>query len=195
MVQFRTGSAEDIDAVLALFDTNVAWLVERGRSDQWGSEPFSEQPKLVEFVRDLLSTGLVTIAEIDGAVVGASVVTDHPMPYVPPIAENERYLKLLIVSPAHRGQRIGHRLIELARDFTRLVSLEWIAGPVATAVSSSTTSAKALLRCRRSRFVQASLYKSSNGAFRSSAVDLRNGSDRFAFYAGVSNGMILAITM
>jgi GNAT superfamily N-acetyltransferase len=118
VVQFRTGSSEDTDAVIALFDANVAWLVERGRSDQWGSEPFSENPKLVGFARDLLSSGLMTIAEIDGTVVGASVVTDHPMPYVPAIEEPERYLKLLIASPAHRGGKIGHRLIELAREYT-----------------------------------------------------------------------------
>ena len=73
------------------------------RSDQWGSDPFSENPKLVEFVRDLLSSGVVTIAEIDGEVVGASVTTDHPMPYVPAIEEPERYLKLLIASPAPSG--------------------------------------------------------------------------------------------
>jgi GNAT superfamily N-acetyltransferase len=118
VVQFRTGSIEDTDAVLALFDANVVWLVERGRSAQWGSEPWSESAKLVAFVRDLLSSGGVTIAEIDGDVVGASVVTDHPMPYVPAIDEPERYLKLLIASPTHRGEKIGHRLIELARDYT-----------------------------------------------------------------------------
>lgn len=117
-MQFRTGSTEDTDAVLALFDANVAWLVERGRSAQWGSEPWSESPKLVEFVRDLLGNGIVTVAEVDGDVVGASVVTDHPMPYVPAVDESERYLKLLIASPAHRGERIGHRLIELARERT-----------------------------------------------------------------------------
>ncbi len=118
MVQFRTGSVADTDVVLALFDANVAWLVAHGRSDQWGSDPFSENPKLVEFVRDLLANGVVTIAEIDDEVVGASVVTDHPMPYVPTIEEPERYLKLLIASPAHRGKKIGHRLIELARELT-----------------------------------------------------------------------------
>lgn len=118
MVQFRTGSIDDTDAVLALFDANVAWLVERGRSAQWGSEPWSGSPKLVAFVRDLLASGVVTIAEIGGDVVGASVVTDHPMPYVPALAEPERYLKLLIASPAHRGQKIGRRLIELAREST-----------------------------------------------------------------------------
>lgn len=117
-MQFRTGSSEDTDAVLALCDANVVWLVERGRSDQWGSEPFSENPALVGVTRDLLATGVVTIVEIDGDVVGASVVTDHPMPYVPAIDEPERYLTLLIVSPAHRGEKIGHRLIELAREYT-----------------------------------------------------------------------------
>jgi len=117
-VHFRNGSIEDIDAVLALFDANVAWLVERGSSAQWGSEPWSQSPRLVGFVRDLLADGVVTIAEIDGEVVGASVVTDHPMPYVPAPDEPERYLKLLIASPAHRGKGIGQRLIELARERT-----------------------------------------------------------------------------
>jgi GNAT superfamily N-acetyltransferase len=118
VVQFRSGSTEDTDAVLALFDANVAWLVERGRSAQWGSEPFSGNPKLVDFVRELLSRGVVTIAEDEGEVIGASVVADHPMPYVPAAGEPERYLKLLISSPARRGQKIGHRLIELARQRT-----------------------------------------------------------------------------
>ncbi len=115
MAQFRAGSNDDLHPVLALFDANVDWLVERGRAGQWGSEPWSESPKHVGFVSDLLSTGTVTVAEIDGEVVGASVVTDHPMPYVPPVDEEERYLKLLIASPAHRGKQIGHRLIEMAR--------------------------------------------------------------------------------
>ena len=44
VVQFRAGSIEDTDAVLALFDANVAWLVERGRSSQWGSDPWSTNP-------------------------------------------------------------------------------------------------------------------------------------------------------
>jgi GNAT superfamily N-acetyltransferase len=117
-MQFRAGSIEDIDTVLALFDANVAWLVERGRSAQWGSEPWSESPRLVEFARELLSSGVVTIAEIEGEVVGTSVVTDCPMPYVPATDEPERYLKLLMSSPKHRGQKIGHHLIELAREYT-----------------------------------------------------------------------------
>jgi GNAT superfamily N-acetyltransferase len=40
------------------------------------------------------------------------------MPYVPAADEEERYLKLLIASPAHRGEKIGRQLIALARELT-----------------------------------------------------------------------------
>lgn len=123
-MEFRTGSAEDTEQVLALFDANVAWLVERGRSAQWGSDPWSESPQKVAFVCDLLSSGVVTIAQINGEVVGASVMADHPMPNVPAIDEPERYLKLLISSPSHRGEGIGHRLIEMAKESTIVAGLK-----------------------------------------------------------------------
>lgn len=119
MVMLRSGSAEDIGHILTLFDANIAWLVERGREAQWGSEPWSEDEKKVEFVRDLLASGVITIAEIDGEVVGASLLTDHPMHYVPPVEESERYLKLLIASPTHRGHKIGSQLIDHARTQTQ----------------------------------------------------------------------------
>jgi predicted N-acetyltransferase YhbS len=118
VLTFRTGSPEDTDAIMALFDANVAWLVDHGRTEQWGSEPWSIDSKKVEFVRGMLATGVVTIAEINGEVVGASVVSDRPMPYVPSAEEEERYLKLLIASPAHRGSKIGHQLIQRAREHT-----------------------------------------------------------------------------
>lgn len=123
-MRFRTGSIEDTGSVVALFDANVAWLVERGRADQWGSSPWSENQRSVDFVRDLLSSGEVTIAEIQGDVVGASVVADHPMPYVPATDEPERYLKLLIASPSHRGEGIGHRLIMMAKEATIAAGVE-----------------------------------------------------------------------
>ena len=77
---FRDGSVDDLDAVLRLFDDNIEWLVARGRDGQWGSEPFSTNPTRVNFVRDILASGEVTIAEHESSVFGASVLTDHPMP-------------------------------------------------------------------------------------------------------------------
>ena len=82
---------------------------------------------------DLLSHGVVTIAEMEGEVVGVSVVTDYPLPYVPAAEEPERYLTLLMSSPKLRGQQIGHRLIALAREHTvsegvDLLRLDCVAG-------------------------------------------------------------------
>lgn len=118
MLRYRAGTDDDVSAVIDLFDANVVWLVERGREGQWGSEPWSADEKKTDFVREMLATGTFTVAEVNGAVVGASLVADHPMPYVPGIDEPERYLKLLIASPEHRGEGIGSGLIELAREQT-----------------------------------------------------------------------------
>ena len=37
----RTGSTADLDAVLALLDGAVRWLVAQGRTGQWGDQPWS----------------------------------------------------------------------------------------------------------------------------------------------------------
>lgn len=118
MVTFRGGDVSDLPAVLNLFDDNIEWLVERGREAQWGSQPFTGNEAREDFVRGILESGVLDIAEIDGEVVGTTVLTDHPMPYVEAIKEPERYLKLLIASPEHRGERIGSRLVERARERT-----------------------------------------------------------------------------
>lgn len=118
MIRFRNGTTADANAVLDLMDANVAWLVEQGREAQWGSEPWSASPDKSEFVRGMVCSGTLTIVESDGATIAASLLADHPMPYVPELVESEYYLKLLVVSPKHRGEQIGHRLIELARQQT-----------------------------------------------------------------------------
>jgi hypothetical protein len=43
-VRVEPGSAADGGRLLALFDDAVAWLVARGQTAQWGSEPFSARP-------------------------------------------------------------------------------------------------------------------------------------------------------
>ena len=96
--------------VLALMDEAVAWLVAQGRTDQWGSEPFSGDPKKTEFIRKLIDEGDLFVAEIDGEPAGALIVNEAPMPYVPPIEERELYVRLLISSRRFKGQQIGARL-------------------------------------------------------------------------------------
>lgn len=125
-MEIRSGSVADLDAVIALFDEAVAWLVERGRSDQWGSEPFSAKDASVQFARTLIEQGELYVAELDGAVVGASILNRAPMTYVPAIEVPELYLRLLISSRAFKGRRIGSRLIEHAREEAQRRGIELI---------------------------------------------------------------------
>jgi GNAT superfamily N-acetyltransferase len=117
-MQLRPGSVEDLGAILTLFDDNVAWLVSQGREAQWGSEPFSADEKKTAFVRKLIEGGQTTLAIIGDEIVGALIISDEPMHYVPAIQEPEIYVHLLIASPTHRGAGIGSRLIQEARIIT-----------------------------------------------------------------------------
>jgi GNAT superfamily N-acetyltransferase len=118
----RPGGSEDLDAVLALFDEAIAWLVARGLSGQWGEQPFSERSEMGERIRDTLTSGEGLIAEVGGRAVGALVLGSSP-PYVPPNPVPELYVTLLISSRRLAGERIGARLLahasRRARDLGR----------------------------------------------------------------------------
>lgn len=124
----RPGRADDAPAVLDLFDEAVAWLAARGRTDQWGAQPFSERPSARTMVeRFAASDGLVVAVEtVDGAerVVGALVVEDHPTTYVAAAAQPERFIHLLITSRAAAGRRLGQLLLDHARDRCRSEKVE-----------------------------------------------------------------------
>jgi hypothetical protein len=47
----RSGDSGDVDTLLRFFDEAVEWLVARGSSKQWGTEPWSRVPKRVERVK------------------------------------------------------------------------------------------------------------------------------------------------
>ena len=66
--------------------------------------------------------------------IGALIVNELPMPYVPPIEERELYVRLLISSRRFKGQQIGARLVDFARDEARkrgidLLRVDCYSGP------------------------------------------------------------------
>jgi GNAT superfamily N-acetyltransferase len=112
-VTVRIGCAADAPAVLGFFDRAIAWLVERGRTGQWGSAPFSSEPRQVERVHGWAGSGGLRIAEIDGTPVGAMVLGTAP-PYVHPAREPELYLLVFITDRRYAGRGVGRVLLDRA---------------------------------------------------------------------------------
>jgi len=106
----RPGGPADVPTVLGLLDEAVRWLVSQGRSGQWGSEPFSTNPKRVEALEAW--TDDLHLAELGGDVVGALAIGPAPE-YVPPAVGPEVYVTALVGS--RRGRGAGRLLLAHAR--------------------------------------------------------------------------------
>ncbi|HEY5428315.1 MAG TPA: GNAT family N-acetyltransferase [Solirubrobacteraceae bacterium] len=134
----RRGGPADASWLLSLFDEAVAWMVARGQPEQWGSEPWSQNPRSVTRVHGLAAAGGLRVAELDGVAVGALVVGHHPV-HVPAVDRPELYINLLLTSrprasgplgiqprpigprsshPA-AGRQLGSRLVQVAVDEAR----------------------------------------------------------------------------
>ncbi len=120
-IEIRPGGADDIPAVIALLDGAVEWLVARGRTGQWGTKPWSENPKAVAMVEKYLTTGQPWMAEIGGEVAGTLTLTDGPGgDIIPRAAEPERYVHLLAADHGrHAGRGVGRALLAHAVEETR----------------------------------------------------------------------------
>ena len=117
-MRIRRGGPGDADAVIALFDEAVAWMVSRGQTGQWGTEPMSRNERMVARVCEWAAGDGLWMAEEDGAPVGALVVGERPE-HVHAVEEPELYVELLLSSRAAAGRRIGARLIEHAVALAR----------------------------------------------------------------------------
>jgi GNAT superfamily N-acetyltransferase len=121
-MRIRRGGPGDADAVIALFDEAVAWMVARGQTGQWGSEPMSRNEKMVARVRGWAAGDGIWIMDDDGVAVGALVVGERPE-HVHAAGEPELYVELLLSSRARAGERIGARLVEHAVGLAREAGL------------------------------------------------------------------------
>jgi GNAT superfamily N-acetyltransferase len=106
----RVGSVADLDAVLALMDGAVEWLVAQGRTGQWGDQPWSASEARVDRIRDMIIRNELLVLEQDGAVVGALVHGPTAHDYAPPAGEPEDFVLLLVSHPQVRGA--GRRLLD-----------------------------------------------------------------------------------
>ena len=115
-MRIRIGGPQDAPAVLALGDEAVAWLVEQGRTGQWGTQPWTGNAGREESTSKRAASGGLRIAEDeDGTVLGAMVITPDRATYVSAAGEPELYINLLVTSRKQRGRGVGAALIARAR--------------------------------------------------------------------------------
>ncbi len=122
-LSIRLGRSDDVAAVLGLLDEATTWLVANGRTDQWGTEAHSTNPRRVQQIEGFAADGGLWVAESDGRVVGALAVGEA-MSYVPAATEPELYIRLLVTDRAARGGGIGTELLEHARKLARELGVE-----------------------------------------------------------------------
>lgn len=114
----------DTDAVVALYDEAVAWLVARGRSDQWGVAPFSSRSDVVALIRARAESGTMWVARSQSQILGAVVLGSHPPHYIAHPAERpEIYISGMIASRAPNARGIGRVLLEHATETARRASI------------------------------------------------------------------------
>ncbi|MFI6907194.1 GNAT family N-acetyltransferase [Nonomuraea sp. NPDC050394] len=112
-MKIRTGTSQDVAAVLGMFDSAVAWLVAHGRAGQWGSEPFSANPQRHAQVRGWAEGEGMRIAEVEGEPAGC-VVVGAANPYVDPAPEPELYVQALVIDRRFSGHGVGGSLLDLS---------------------------------------------------------------------------------
>ncbi|GAA0408606.1 GNAT family N-acetyltransferase [Microbispora corallina] len=118
-IQVRAGGPGDVPVLLRMFDDAVSWLTARGSAGQWGTEPWSRDPRRIERVRGIAASGGLSIAEIDGVPAGAIAVTERPPAHIPPVDERELYVDMLITARSHTGRGVGAALLDEARAEAR----------------------------------------------------------------------------
>ncbi|MET7287834.1 GNAT family N-acetyltransferase [Streptomyces sp. NPDC005573] len=115
----RKGGTEDVPLILGMLDSSVEWLVSQGRTRQWGTEPWSRNPRAVETVERYVATGTPYFAEVDGVPAATLTLDDRPGSYLEPADEPERYIHLLASDRRFKGRGAGAALLAHAAEETR----------------------------------------------------------------------------
>jgi GNAT superfamily N-acetyltransferase len=113
------GAAADAPALLALFDDAVAWLVARGQTGQWGSEPFSARQAQVERVEGWAAGGGLWLAQGPDREVAGAIVLGEAHGYMPAATRPELYVQVLLTASGWRGRGVGAALVAHAVELAR----------------------------------------------------------------------------
>jgi GNAT superfamily N-acetyltransferase len=112
----RPATAQDLTALLSLMDSILGWLVERGRTEQWGAVPFSQIPGFPQRFQEWTSQGAITVAERGGTPVGLLALAPAVPPHIPPglLPQNTLFVHVIMSDRGPAGQGVGQALLEEA---------------------------------------------------------------------------------
>ncbi|MGW4648918.1 GNAT family N-acetyltransferase [Kitasatospora sp. NPDC004289] len=111
-MEIRTGTTADAPGVVALLDRTMGWLIDQGRTGQWGDRLWSERPELVERIERYLGTMHARVAVAgDGSPLGICVVDEEGPQYALPAPGPELYLRFLATERAASGTGVGAALV------------------------------------------------------------------------------------
>jgi GNAT superfamily N-acetyltransferase len=132
-MHIRPGSEQDTSTAIAMMDSAIAWLGERGRTGQWGTVPYSERPEAVDKMTKRFREEASWLAEVAGEPAGALVLSDQAQPYVEAADEPEIYIQLLVTDRRFAGQGVGaalldHAVAEARRQGVDLLRVDCYAG-------------------------------------------------------------------
>jgi GNAT superfamily N-acetyltransferase len=121
ILSITQASENDLPAILALFDESVRWLVERGIVGQWGTKPFSDQPKTREEFMGWISRGEMFVAKSNGVLVGTVALAEAPPGYIAhywePFPETALYLEALTTKWSLAGRGIGREILRWVDEY------------------------------------------------------------------------------
>ncbi|MFI5531489.1 GNAT family N-acetyltransferase [Kitasatospora sp. NPDC051853] len=111
-MEIRTGTTADAPELVALLDRTMSWLAGQGRTGQWGDQPWSARPELVERIGRYLGTMHARVAVAgDGSLLGVCVVDEEGPEYALPAPGPELYLRFLATERAASGTGVGAALV------------------------------------------------------------------------------------
>lgn len=114
----REATPADEVGVLGLFDEAVAWMVSRGNTGQWGSQPLSTNATHRERVAAWCAGPGSWVLEDRDGLLGFLVVGDA-VDYAPPASGPELYVGVLLASRRPQGRGAGRELMAFAEALAR----------------------------------------------------------------------------
>ncbi|WP_062431482.1 GNAT family N-acetyltransferase [Herbidospora daliensis] len=117
----RPATAGDVGALLTLMDSVHAWLLARGRPEQWGTTPFSRIPGFPDRVAEWAGQNVVTLAERDGHCVGMLAAAPMVPPRIPAgtVPGGSMFIHTVMTDRGPAGHGVGVLLLEEAERLAR----------------------------------------------------------------------------